>query len=107
MIEETHWTRMMLPRLSQGSAEMEKLDQQVWAGGISFRAYGLRIGIRTNSAGVLALVKRRLPITWKPSRSPVVDNLYSVVKPRARGKLIGKQFNLLYKGSETFARSMD
>ena len=98
---------MMLPRLSQGSAEMEKLDQLVWAGGFSFRAYGLRIGIRTNSADVLALVKRRLPITWKPSRSPVVDNLYSVVKPRAKGKRTGPQFNILYKGSEMFARSTD
>jgi hypothetical protein len=98
---------MGLPRLSPGSAEMEKLDRLAWAAGISFRAYGLRIGIRTNSADVLGLVKSRLPITWKPSKSPIVDSLYSVVKPRAKGKRTGKQFNLLYKGSETFARSMD
>lgn len=98
---------MMLPRLSQGSADMERLDGLVWAAGISFRAYGLRIGIRTNSAEVLRLMTRRLPITWKPSKSPIVDTLYSVVKPRAQGKRTGKQFNVLYKGSETSARSTD
>ena len=31
---------------------MEKIDRLGWAAGVSFYAYGLRIGVRVSSAGV-------------------------------------------------------
>ena len=98
---------MILPRLSQTSAEMEKLDLLGWEACISFRAYGLRIGIRANNAGVLEQVEGRLPFGWKPAKSPIVDNLYSIVGPRTASKPNVKRFNLLYKGAVRLARTMD
>src|SRR5947207_3389834 len=86
---------------------MEKLDRLGWADGISFRSYGLRIGIRTNNAEVLEQVEKRLPFGWKPARSPIVDNLYSIVAPGDRSRPNVRRFKLLYKGIERLARTMN
>lgn len=86
---------------------MAKLDRLGWAAGISFRAYGLRIGIRTKSAEILKQVERRLPLGWKPAKSPVVDNLYSIVATGATDRPHVRRFNLLYKGIVRLARTMD
>jgi hypothetical protein len=86
---------------------MEKLDRLGWVAGISFRAYGLRIGIRANNDEVLEQVEGRLPSSWKPVKSPVVDSLYSIVAPRATGRSNVKRFNLLYRGIERLARTTD
>jgi len=86
---------------------MEKLDRLGWAAGISFRAYGVRIGIRVNNAEILEQVERRLPAGWKPTKSPVVDNLYSIVAPRATGRANVRRYNLLYEGIARLARTTD
>jgi hypothetical protein len=70
-------------------------------------SYGLRIGIRSNDAAVLKLVGDRLPVGWNPLGSPLVDNLYSIMAPRATGGSNIRRFNLLYKGIERLARTMD
>jgi len=98
---------MMQPRLTNASTRMTRLDRLGWEAGIAFRAYGLRIGIRANDAEVLQRATLRLPSAWKPAKSPVVDNLYSIVRPRTTAKGNWKRFNLLYKGTETLARSVD
>ena len=107
MIGGAHSARMMLPRLSKGSVEMENLDRLGWGAGVSFRAYGLRIGVRANNAEVLEQVKDRLAFGWTPAKSPIVDKLYSIVGRRTARKPNVKRFNLLYKGAVRLARSMD
>lgn len=86
---------------------MEKVDRLGWAAGISLRAYGLRIGIRSNGETVLDQVISRLPAGWKPASSPFVDTLYSIVAASTAGRSNVRRFNLLYKGIVRLARTMD
>jgi len=87
---------------------MQKLDRLVWTAGLSFRAYGVRVGVRVNRAEALDSVRDYLPPQWKPSTSPVVDRLYSLViggndsrRPKVR------RFNLVYGDAARLARSLD
>ena len=57
---------------------MEKIDRLGWVAGTSIVSYGLPIGIRSNDAVVLERARKRLPLGWKMSSSPRVDNLYSI-----------------------------
>lgn len=86
---------------------MQKLDRLVWTAGLSFRAYGVRVGVRANQAEALDQVRAYLPPDWKPSTSPVVERLYSLVlggndprRPNVR------RFNLLYGDAARLARSI-
>jgi hypothetical protein len=58
---------------------MDKLDRLVWADGLSFISYGVRVGVRVNNTAVLSDVIARLPPEWKLSSSQLVDHLYSVI----------------------------
>lgn len=87
---------------------MQKLDRLVWTAGLSFRAYGVRVGVRVNRAEALDYVRDYLPPDWKPANSPVVDRLYSVLvggsdprKPNVR------RFNLVYADASRIDRSLD
>src|SRR5438552_1947120 len=85
---------------------MEKLDRLGWAAGFSFRAYGVRVGIRASSAEALEGIEARLPPGWKRAASPAVDVLYSV-----RGGGTGthggvRHFQLLYEGAGRVARTL-
>src|SRR5437016_2444191 len=86
---------------------MEKLDRLGWAAGLSFRSYGLRLGIRVNQPDALASVTEHLPPGWKPAASPVVDGLYSL-RVGGEGRRPGlRQFHLLYAGAGRLARTTD
>lgn len=87
---------------------MQKLDRLVWTAGLSFRAYGVRVGVRVNREEALDVVREYLPPDWKPSPSPIVDRLYSLVvggndsrKPNVR------RFNLLYADAARVTRSLE
>lgn len=84
---------------------MQKIDRLVWAEGFSFISYGVRIGIRANKPGVLDKFLRSLPPGWKPSSSPVVDLLYSIIAggegPRPNIRL----FNLIYANALRIVRT--
>lgn len=87
---------------------MQKLDRLVWTAGLSFRAYGVRVGVRVNRAEALDYVRDYLPPDWKPSTSPVVDRLYSLVvggndsrRPNVR------RFNLVYGDAGRLERSVE
>lgn len=87
---------------------MQKIDRLVWTAGLSFRAYGVRVGVRVNHAEALDRVRDYLPPQWKPSSSPVVERLYSLViggndsqRPNVR------RFNLLYGDASRLARSLE
>jgi hypothetical protein len=67
------------PRLNGHSRGMPKLDRLAWAEGVAVIAYGVRLGIRANRAGVIAQYLAALPPAWKLARSPGVERLYSVI----------------------------
>jgi hypothetical protein len=87
---------------------MQKLDRLVWTAGLSFRAYGVRVGVRVNRADALDCVRDYLPPRWKAAVSPVVDRLYSLIvggddprRPNVR------RFNLVYADAARLTRSME
>jgi hypothetical protein len=86
---------------------MEKIDRLGWTAGIAIKSYGLKIGIRTNNAGVLERIQGCLPPNWQPARSPFVDHLFSlkIGGPSTRSNV--RNYNLLYGGLARLARTMD
>ena len=85
---------------------MTKLDRLGWAGGIAFRAYGCRVGVRVNDTGITDRVVGLLPPGWKPASSPIVDHLFSLIVA-GRGRAGTRRFNIAYSGSAQIARSFD
>ena len=55
-----------------------KLDSHDWTDGASFTAFGLRFGIRTNDAELLAHIAPHLPLSWQTAPNGEVDILYSI-----------------------------
>ncbi|MBI3798296.1 MAG: hypothetical protein HY268_15195 [Deltaproteobacteria bacterium] len=86
---------------------MEKLDRLGWAAGITFSAYGLRIGIRVNNAEVLEQLLGLLPPGWKPSAAAVVDRLYSLISGGTGPRPTVRRFNLLYADAVRLMRTLD
>jgi hypothetical protein len=69
----------------------------VWAAGISFTSYGVRVGVRVNSREALLRVQDYFPPGWKTSASPFVERLYSFIVSGNGGAQRGvRRFNLLY-----------
>jgi hypothetical protein len=69
---------LAIPHLEQELPELARLNRFRWVTGIVFQSYGLRVGIRTNDAEVLALLPSRLPPDRKPYHHNGVDRLYSL-----------------------------
>jgi serine kinase of HPr protein (carbohydrate metabolism regulator) len=86
---------------------MRKLDRLVWAAGMVFTAYGVRVGVRVSDAAALARVAERLPPGWKPSTSPAVSKLYSLVTGGGEVKGRVRRFRLLYSGARLAGRTLD
>jgi len=74
------------------SMEMQKLNNLDWEVVIPIISYGVRFGVRVNRAAYLDRIFEHLPPGSKPSKSHVIDRLYSFV--------IGKQKKLYNDGSE-------
>lgn len=86
---------------------MEKIDRLGWAAGFSFISYGRRIGIRSNDPAILGRLQRHLPPGWKPSSSPVVERLYSLIVGGPSSRPNVRRLNLLYGDTTRLARSAD
>lgn len=84
---------------------MDKIDRLVWAEGISILSYGVRIGIRVNKPGILEQVMPFCPPGWKPSSSPIVDRMYSIIAGDDAPKRNIRRFNLVYANAEKIART--
>lgn len=84
---------------------MQKIDRLGWAAGLSFEAYGARIGVRVSDPAVLDEVTARLPTGWRPRRSPVVDHLLSLVVGGDSGRV--RRFHLLYAEARRLARTTE
>ena len=84
---------------------MAKLDRLGWADGMSFTAYGVRVGVRVNDAAILRELIARLPPGSQPSSAHRVDHLYSLTgfPTHSNGKV--RRFNLGYRNLLRFSRS--
>jgi len=83
---------------------MEKLDCLVWAAGISFISFGMRIGVRVSTPELLEKVLAYLPPGWKFAPSPRVERLYSLVAGGVGPQPNVRKFHLLYGNSQRLAR---
>ena len=86
---------------------MDKLDRLVWADGISFNSYGVRIGIRVSTAGILKDLLGALPPAWKPSASRIVERMYSVIAGRESARRNLRLYNLVYANTKRIAREAE
>jgi hypothetical protein len=85
---------------------MKKLDRLGWAAEKSFTAFGLRIGIRTNSDLLLTHVSPHLPPgAYETVRSSVVRRLYSFFVPQNLQNRNQRLFHLLYRDALRLARA--
>lgn len=84
---------------------MAKLDRLGWADGISFNAYGVRVGLRVNDKAILKRVLTRLPPGSRPSDVRVVNHLYSLTGFANNSDERVRRFNLGYWNLTRFART--
>lgn len=68
----------LMPRLRPGSRPVARLDRLGWRAGTCFDAYGVRLGVRVNEPAFLDWLTPHLPPGWRPLRSPLVDQIFSV-----------------------------
>ena len=85
---------------------MAKLDRLGWAAEVSFKCFGLAIGIRTNDAGLLEAIEPFLPPGRRSVRLPVVAKLYSVIGGGAPAARV-RRLHLLYGNVQRLARSAE
>jgi hypothetical protein len=69
-------------------------------------SYGLRIGIESDDAGVLAEIRRRLPLEWGSETPPVVDRMYGLFRHRLESNR-GRRAAVLRVNGETLEESSD
>src|SRR5262245_811875 len=86
---------------------MQKIDRLGWAAGVAFTSFGLKIGIRVNSADVPADVLHCLPPGWQPATSPYVDYLLSLRLGGDGPRPGSKSFYLLRGGLQQLVRTLD
>ncbi|HXG66902.1 MAG TPA: hypothetical protein VNO70_17500 [Blastocatellia bacterium] len=86
---------------------MDKIDRLGWVAGFSFKAYGLKIGVRTNKPEALDRMRELLPPGWKPCDSQVVDRLYSLLVGGPDPRRNIHRFHILYVNFARQARSKD
>jgi hypothetical protein len=84
---------------------MEEVDRQGWAVGLSFTAYGLRIGVRANRDQALLAVLEMLPPGLKRRAMAEVDVLYSVVAGESEAANPFRQLSLAYANAKELIRS--
>jgi len=84
---------------------MGRIDRLGWRAGACFDAYGLRVGVRTNSPALLDRLGPHLPPGWRACASPVVDEIFSVwVDPGGGGT---RRPSRVYAGRRRRARTAD
>lgn len=86
---------------------MAKVDRLGWSVGFSLTAYGVRVGVRSNNASVLALVQQALPGKWKETKLTEVDRLYSFFSTGVNGHGTAKRYSQLYGDHVRLARTPD
>jgi hypothetical protein len=85
---------------------MEKLNRLVWAAGISFSVFGVRIGLRVSAKDLLEPLLSHLPLGWKPEVSNTVTRLYSVIGGSVGPRPGVRRFSFLYGDVQQLVRAM-
>ena len=94
---------IMMPRLRAGAAPLGRIDRLGWSAGTCFDSYGLRVGVRTNAPDLLERLGPHLPPGWRPSTSPLVDQIFSLwVDPAGT-----RRPSRVYAGRRRRARTAD
>jgi len=86
---------------------MDKIDRLGWADGMSFTAYGVRVGMRVNNSAILKDLIARLPPGSKPASFAVTDHLYSIIGSRAKSESKVRRLSLGYWNLLRFARARE
>jgi hypothetical protein len=86
---------------------MAKIDRLGWAEGLSFNAYGVRVGVRVNDSAILRDLIARLPPGSKPASFAVVDHLYSIIGSGAKSESKVRRLSLGYWNLNRFARARE
>ena len=86
---------------------MAKIDRLGWADGLSFNAYGVRVGVRVNDSAILTDLIARLPPGSRPASFAVVDHLYSIIGSRAKSGSKVRRLSLGYWNLLRFARARE
>jgi hypothetical protein len=76
---------MLMPRVSVASRRGARIDRLGWRAGTCIEAHGIRFGVRSNDPGLLQQLAPFLPPGWRTSRSPVVDEVFSLWLAPGRG----------------------
>ena len=84
-----------------------KLDRLGWAAGIALVSHGAHIGVRVTDPSVLDRLDDFLPPGWRHARSPVVDNLYSLVVGGDGPRRGLRRYHLVYAGAALVTRTHD
>jgi len=84
---------------------MKKLDRLGWAAGTMFQVQGLRIGIRATAPEVHERILGLLPPGSRTVRSPVVEQLFSLVVGGPGGRPGVRRLNLVYQEGTLLART--
>ena len=82
---------------------MQKLDRLGWAEGISFRAYGVAIGVRANRAEAIQPLSDLFPPGWKATTGPV-RRLYSLTAADLQ-RPGGRRMNLVWADTQRIGQS--
>ena len=85
---------------------MEKLNRLVWAAGLAFTTFGVRIGVRVSAEQLLEPLVSHLPAGWKPEGSRTVERLYSVIAGSVGPRSSVRPFSLLYADAQQLARTL-
>jgi hypothetical protein len=97
-----------VPRLKgRPSLCLEKLNRLHWAAGLTFIAYGARIGVRVTDASVIGDVQRALPPGARVRSLDIVDHLVSFVVGGAAPGAHVRRLDLLYAASQKLSRTLD
>ena len=86
---------------------MAKIDRLGWADGLSFNAYGVRVGVRVNDSAILTDLIARLPPGSRPASFAVVDHLYSIIGSRGKSGSKVRRLSLGYWNLLRFARARE
>src|SRR5262245_19020799 len=84
---------------------MAKIDRLVWADGMSFISYGVRIGVRVNEPANLKDAIARMPPGSKPASFHVVDHLYSIIAGEGKPDSRVRRLSLAYWNMLRISRS--
>jgi hypothetical protein len=93
----------LMPR-TRPSARPARIDRLAWSAGTCIEAHGVRLGLRTNAPEILDELASCLPPGWRPSPSPVVDEVFSVWVDTADA---AARPSRVYVGSRRRARTRD